>query len=155
MTEGPVLAMAALAALGGTAAVTRWRIGGLADRHGARPFVWPLVVLAAASTALLAHAVRADQPWLLLLAAAALGVAYGGLQNLTLVLSFDSVTRERYGMASAVWNIGFDLGTGLGSVLVGAIAALLGFPAALLVAAAVTALTLPLSLLGRHPARRA
>ena len=155
MTEGPVLAMAALAALGGTAAVTRWRIGGLADRHGARPFVWPLVVLAAASTALLAHAVRAEQPWLLLLAAAALGVAYGGLQNLTLVLSFDSVTRERYGMASAVWNIGFDLGTGLGSVLVGAIAALLGFPAALLVAAAVTALTLPLSLLGRHPARRA
>ena len=60
---------------------------------------------------------------LLVVSGAVLGIAYGGLQNLTLLLSFAAVERGRYGTASAVWNIGFDLGTALGSVLIGAIAA--------------------------------
>lgn len=145
MTGTPTIAMASLAALGATAALTRWRVGTLADRYGARPFVWPLIVLAAASSALIAGAIRLESGPMLLLAAALLGVSYGALQNLTLVLSFDSVPRERYGTASAVWNIGFDLGTGLGSVVVGLVAGWVGFPTAMLVATAVTAATLPLA----------
>ena len=47
--------------------------------------------------------------------------------------------------ASAVWNIGFDAGTAAGSVLVGALAAGVGFPAALLVAGALSLLTVPLT----------
>ena len=35
--------------------------------------------------------------------------------------AFAAVERGRYGTASAVWNIGFDLGTALGSVLIGAL----------------------------------
>lgn len=62
-------------------------------------------------------------------------------------MSRSAVRPEQYGTASAAWNIGFDAGTGLGSVLVGAIAAGLSFPAALLVAAAIPLATLPLALL--------
>jgi len=76
------------------------------------------------------------------------GVAYGGLQNLTLLLSLAAVRREQYGTASAVWNIGFDLGTAVGSVLIGTLAAAFSFPPALLVAAAISLVTLPLALLG-------
>jgi len=74
------------------------------------------------------------------------GIAYGGLQNLTLLLSLAAVDRKQYGTASAVWNIGFDLGTAVGSILIGSLAAGLSFPPALLVAAAISLLTLPLAL---------
>lgn len=68
------------------------------------------------------------------------------MQNLTLLLSLSAVDRRDYGTASAVWNIGFDAGTGLGSVLVGMLAAGFSFPTALLVAAALSLATLPLAL---------
>ena len=65
---------------------------------------------------------------------------------LSLVLSsFGAVSRKEYGAASAIWNIGFDAGTAVGSVLVGTIAAGLSFSPALLVAAAICLATLPLA----------
>ena len=76
-----------------------------------------------------------------------LGIAYGGLQNLTLVISLAAVRRKQYGTASAAWNIGFDLGTALGSVLIGTLATAFSFPPAVLVAAAISLLTLPLAFL--------
>src|SRR5690606_14021718 len=82
----------------------------------------------------------------LLLGAALVGTSYGGLQNLTLVVSFQAVSRPHYGSASAVWNIGFDAGTGLGAVLVGMVAAGSTFSVALLAAGAVSLLTLPFAL---------
>ena len=150
LVSDPALVVAMLVALNATAALSRWRIGSLADISGPRPFVAPLVIVGALGTAVVALGVRQDSPVMLLVASAVLGIAYGGLQNLTLLLAFAAVERERYGTASAVWNIGFDLGTGLGSVLIGAIAAGAEFPTALLVAAAITAATLPLTLVGRR-----
>ena len=150
LVSDPALVVAMLVALNATAALSRWRIGSLADISGPRPFVAPLVIVGALGTAVVALGVRQDSPVMLLVASAVLGIAYGGLQNLTLLLAFAAVERERYGTASAVWNIGFDLGTGLGSVLIGAIAAGADFPTALLVAAAITAATLPLTLVGRR-----
>lgn len=150
LVSDPGLVVAMLVALNATAALSRWRIGSLADISGPRPFVAPLVVVGALGTAVVALGVRQESPVMLLVASAVLGIAYGGLQNLTLLLAFAAVERERYGTASAVWNIGFDLGTGLGSVLIGAIAAGAEFPTALLVAAAITAATLPLTLVGRR-----
>ena len=83
---------------------------------------------------------------LLLLGATAVGISYGGLQNLTLVVAFQSVERPHYGSASAVWNIGFDAGTGLGSVVIGMIAAGASFSTAMLAGGALSLLTLPLAL---------
>ena len=130
-------------------AFARWRIGTLADWHGPHRFIWPLVLLTAAGMALIAWAVHDPQNSvvpLLLLGATAVGISYGGLQNLTLVLAFQSVERPHYGSASAVWNIGFDAGTGLGSVVIGMIAAGASFSTAMLVGGALSLLTLPLAL---------
>jgi len=110
--------------------------------------LWPLVLLTAAGLTLTALAISnpSDTKIILFLIALTLvGISYGGIQTLTLLLSLGAVSRREYGTASAVWNIGFDAGTGVGSVLVGVIAAGLSFPPALLVAAAISLATLPLA----------
>lgn len=147
MVTNTALATLGLALIGLTATVARWRFGVLADRHGAPRFVAPLLVTLVLGLAAAAWAVRSSDPaaWVLLLGVAAVGVAYGGLQNLTLVLAFDAVPRRSLGTASAVWNVGFDAGTGLASVLVGVIAAGASFSAALWVLVALSALALPLT----------
>ena len=63
-----------------------------------------------------------------------IGLCYGALQNLTLLISFEVVSRRHHNLASAAWNVGFDAGTALGSVAVGAIAELTSFATGLLVA---------------------
>lgn len=154
MTTGGGLATAALLVMSATAAVARWRVGHLADRRGAQPFLWPLVVATVAGMAIVAWVVRdpgSGSVAALLAGMAVVGVAYGGLQNLTLVVAFQAVTRRDYGRASAVWNVGFDAGTGLGSVVVGFVAAGTSFSTALLVAAGLSLATLPLAL--RRPVR--
>ena len=131
------------------AALTRWLVGMLSDRFGPRTFVWPLVLITTVGMAAIAWAVydpQATQVLPLLLGASLVGLSYGGLQNLTLVMAFQVVERPHYGSASAVWNIGFDTGTGLGAVLIGAIAAGASFSTAMVIGGAISLLTLPLAL---------
>lgn len=145
----PAATSGGLVLLTAAAALSRWKVGALADRYGAHRFLWPLVLCTVIGLGLAAAAIRdadATRVLLLLAAMALVGIAYGGLQNLTLLLSLSAVDRRDYGTASAVWNIGFDAGTGLGSVLVGLLAAGFSFPTALLVAAALSLATLPLAL---------
>ncbi|WP_298584741.1 MFS transporter [uncultured Kocuria sp.] len=149
MSSSAGLTALALLLMSVIAALARWRIGALSDRHGPSRFIWPLVLLTAVGMAVLAWAVRdpeATAAWALLAGAAMVGVSYGGLQNLTLVVTFHAVSRPHYGPASAVWNIGFDIGTGLGAVVVGMVAAGTSFSTALLIAGAISLLTLPLAL---------
>lgn len=153
MSHSAVLSMVALLFLTVAAAITRWLVGLLSDRFGPRTFVWPLVLCTALGMAGIAWAVSDPGATLvlpLLVGASLVGVSYGGLQNLTLVMSFQVVERPHYGSASAVWNIGFDTGTGLGAVLIGAIAAGASFSTAMLIGGAISLLTLPLALHGRH-----
>jgi len=148
MSSSPAATAGALALLTLSAAITRWGVGGLSDRYGAGRFLWPLVVISVAGLLAIAHAVQNPDSTgilLFLLGMTLVGIAYGGLQNLTLVLSLAAVQRKQYGTASAVWNIGFDLGTALGSVLIGTLATAFAFPPALLIAAAISLLTLPLA----------
>jgi MFS family permease len=155
MVSSQVLTTAGLFVMGFVAALTRWRAGLLADRHGPRRFVWPLVIVTALGMALIATMVRdpAGVPVAPFLVGMVLvGLGYGALQNLTLVMSFAAVSRAHHNLASAVWNVGFDAGTGIGSVLVGALALRTSFPTAILVAGALTFLTLPLAV---RKARRA
>lgn len=155
MSSSPTATTGGLALLTATAAVSRWRLGALADRHGTKAFLWPLVLLTCLGLVLAALAVKdpdATRAPLLLVAMTIIGITYGGLQNLTLLLSLSAVRPAQYGTASAVWNMGFDAGTGLGSVLVGALAAGLSFPIALLVAAGISLATLPLALMRQRAA---
>lgn len=149
VTSSGALTMLSLLVLTSTAALSRWRFGVLADRHGVRPFLGVLVLLTTAGMITIAWAIRnpIDTRTVgLLVGMAMVGICYGGLQNLTLVAAFQVVPRRGYAVASAVWNMGFDAGTGLGAVIVGLIAAETSFTHALLVAAALSLLTLPVAL---------
>lgn len=153
MSSDPTATLAGLLLLTGTAAVSRWRFGALADRYGTRPFLWPLVIVTAAGLALTAWAVTSPEATgvvPLLAGTALVGVSYGGLQNLTLVDAFAAVDRRSSNVASAVWNIGFDAGTGVGALLVGYLATAASFSLALVVTAALSLATLPLALTRRH-----
>ena len=153
LTFAPQLTGSGTAALvllimGVTAALSRWLIGSVADRRGAWPFLAPILVVAAAAMALCAWAVAREHDVVLIAAAVLLGLGYGALQNLTLVVAFAAVPPERLSAASAGWNIGFDAGTASGAVLAGVIATAYSFPVALavlgglcLLTALVTALT--------------
>lgn len=146
LTFAPLLADPGTAALvllviGGTAALSRWLAGSLADRFGARQFLGPLLSCAAAAMALSAWAVARQQDGLLIGAASVLGLSYGALQNLTLVVAFAAVEPPHLPSASAGWNIGFDAGTAAGSVLAGALAAAYSFPVSLGTLSAVCLLT--------------
>ncbi len=128
---GPGTAALVLLAMGTAAALSRWLIGALADRFGAGRFLAPGLVCAAAALAVCAWAVARHQGALLVAAAAVLGLSYGAVQNLTLVVAFAAVEPGQVPAASAGWNIGFDAGTAAGSVLTGALAAAHSFPVAL------------------------
>ncbi|MEX5271480.1 MFS transporter [Kocuria sabuli] len=154
MSSSAGLTALALLLMSVAAALARWRIGAWADRYGPRRFIAPLVLVTTAGMAVLAWAVRdpqATEAPMLMVGATMVGISYGGLQNLTLVVTFHAVSRQHYGPASAVWNIGFDAGTGLGAVLVGTVAAGTSFSTALLVAGTISLLTLPLALRRRAP----
>jgi MFS family permease len=148
LTEDAVLAMVALLLLTGLGALTRWGAGHFADRHGPRGLLWPSVLATVIGLSLCAWSAAGPGRAPALLAGMALiGLSYGALQNLTLGMAFAAVARRDQVTASAAWNIGFDLGTGIGAVIVGAIATGTSFSIALLAAAAVSLLTLPMAFL--------
>lgn len=149
MVRSGLLATAGLLVMGLVAAFSRWRAGKLADRYGPQPFVWPLVLLIGVGMALVAWAVsdpETTDPLVFLAAMVVVGLAYGALQNLTLVMAFGSVSRRHHNLASAVWNIGFDAGTALGSVAVGAIAVGASFSTAFWLIACFAVAMLPVAL---------
>lgn len=149
MVDSPSVVAGGLLLMGLSAALSRWRVGVLADRYGAHRFVVPLVPLTGVGMALVAWSVAGSdgvRVGSFLVAMLLVGLCYGGLQNLTLVISFAAVSRRHHNLASAVWNVGFDAGTALGSVAVGVIAGLTSFATAFLVAGAVAVATLPLAL---------
>ena len=154
LVQMPWLSAAGLFALGLTSTVTRWRVGAVADRIGGQrlllPFLGLLVVSLLALAWLVRDPVRPDLALWWVLACAAVGVSYGALQNLTMLQAFAAAGPRRVGAASAVWNAGYDTGTGLGSLLVGAIAVVAGFGWAMALTAALCLLAVPLALRPRR-----
>lgn len=126
---GATTALGALLAMTGTAALARWLIGGIADHHGAARFIAPMLGVGAAGLAVIAVGIGVGGG-LVILGCALLGTAYGGLQNLTLLQAFAANGEQARGTVSVAWNVGFDTGTGLGSLAVGALATSFSFPTA-------------------------
>lgn len=151
------LSLFALFVLLTIAAVARWWIGVLVDKRGSKHLAWPLLGAAGAGLLLVATAlpwegVTASVAFRVVLGAGLVGVAYGGLQSLTLVQAFERAGQASSRLASAVWNIGFDSGTGLGSTVVGAVATWFSYPIALSVIAAACAIAAVSTLLARRAA---
>ncbi len=118
-TATPALAATGLLALTATAALARWGCGELADRIALPRIIGTLALTACAGLALIAFAIGSDRDPALLAGLLLLGAAYGGLQSLTLVQAFDYAGAENRHAASVAWNIGYDAGTGLGSLMLG------------------------------------
>jgi hypothetical protein len=135
----PALGFWGLLAFTGAAAVSRWTAGGIADRSGATAAIAPMLVTGALGLAAIGLAIgsihdtasRALAVAGLLLA----GVAYGGLQNLTLAQAFTAAGEGARSTVSIVWNLSFDTGTGLGAVATGAIATATSYSTAFVVLA--------------------
>lgn len=139
---GPSAAWA-LVAFGITAAVVRWAVGVIADRRGTRSLLaWGIVgnVLGLAVVAIGAGSDGTSGDVLVVLGAFVFGCGYGAVQNLTLLIGFAIAGAQR-ARASAVWNASFDLGTAIGALLVGTLAAWTDLPVAVLVCIALIAAT--------------
>ncbi len=135
----PALVFWGLFAFTGAAAVSRWAVGGIADRFGPAPALAPLLFTGAVGLA--AIGLRADGVHdagaraLVIAGLFVAGIAYGGVQNLTLAQAFSAAGEPARATVSVVWNLSFDAGTGIGAFGTGAIATATSYPVAFAVLA--------------------
>jgi predicted MFS family arabinose efflux permease len=130
------VATVALLLFGVTGALARWRAGLLADRLGSSRALLLAALAAAASGMVLAAAGLVGGAGWILLGAAVFGAGYGGAQNLTLLAAFARAGAGGTTSASAMWNLSFDAGTGVGALVLGLVAAGIGLPWTFVVVAA-------------------
>jgi hypothetical protein len=143
--DSPAPGFFGLLAFSGAAAASRWAVGGIGDRFGAAAGIAPLLftgALGLAAIALKADGTHNAAGGALVIAGLLLaGVAYGGLQNLTLAQAFSAAGEQARSSVSVAWNLSFDAGTGLGALTVGAIATATSYSAAFAVLALAVGLT--------------
>jgi MFS family permease len=145
LSEGTVAATAlfvlSAAIIGG-----RWGAGWLSDRLGAGRLLMPSVLACAVGMGGFAAAVGGTPPWpASLIGAAVYGCGFGALQNDTLVVMFAQAGPRGRGLASTVWNMAYDAGTGIGSAGVGVLSGVFTVSGAFTVAALVVAAAFPLA----------
>jgi predicted MFS family arabinose efflux permease len=133
--------LAALCLLANTVAAmaARWAAG----RFGARYPQADLLMggtmvgaIGAATLALLAN------PAAVATGAVLVGIGFGVAQNAVLTLLFEGVTSAGYDMASAMYNLAYDAGMGLGAAGFGAVVVRIGYPGAFLLTGALMLLAL-------------
>jgi MFS family permease len=128
----------------GAAAVTRWWAGRRSDTHGVGGLLGSAVVLCALGMLGLSQTGASAA---VLIGAVVFGAGFGIAQNASLAVMFAAVPRSGYGRASALWNMAFDGGYGIGAVSYGAVAGVTGYPIAF-------ALTAGVVLIAVEPAHR-
>jgi hypothetical protein len=135
----PALVFFGLLAFTGAAAASRWVAGGVADRFGPTAAIAPLLFTGAfglAAIGLRADGIHDATGRALVISGLLLaGIAYGGLQNLTLAQAFTAAGEPARSTVSIVWNLSFDTGTGIGAFATGAIATATSYSAAFAVLA--------------------
>src|SRR5215218_1966419 len=107
---GPGLfsAATALLVLGLASTLSRWWAGRFGDRRDPRLLLAPGLLCAALGMAAL------SLEGLALLGGALLfGAGFGALQNTTLLLTMERVSKSEYGLGSTLWNVAFGLCAGL------------------------------------------
>ncbi len=138
-TSAGVAALALLAqpatAIGG-----RWLAGRYGDRRGPAVLLAPGVLVAAAGMLTLS---LTAVPAAVIAGAAVFGAGFGVTQNASLTLMYDRVPESGYSAASALWNLAYDGGMGVGAAGFGVLAAHTGYPAAFALTAAVLPAVLP------------
>lgn len=121
--SGAVVAGVGLGLMGAGVIVGRTFAGLVSDRRGPGALVWPgLAVSALGMAGVAALLVAGADPWWFIAPSVVFGLGFGAVQNEALVGSFERMPRSRLGTASASWNISFDAGTGVGSIVMGGLA---------------------------------
>jgi predicted MFS family arabinose efflux permease len=127
------LAALALFAQAAAATLSRWWAGRYGDRHGPAGLLMPGVLAVAVGMLAL---VLTGSAAAVVAGMVLFGAGFGVVQNATLALMFDRASRAGYGMVSALWNLAFDAGLGLGAAGFGVLAAQVGYPPAFALTAA-------------------
>lgn len=129
---GAVLAGLMLSIMGASAMVFRYVAGAVADRRGAAGLLTiPAQLAGGIGMVLMAATVHYEwSVWWLVLAGILFGGAFGVIQNEALLSMFSRLPRSQVSEASAVWNIFYDAGTGLGSVLLAGLVTGFGYEGA-------------------------
>jgi len=110
-------------------------------RRGSAALLVPGVLAAAAGVLVLS---LTAVPAAVIAGAAVFGLGFGVTQNVTQTVMYDRVPESAYGASSALWNLAYDGGMGLGAAGFGVLALHTGYPVAfVLVAAILAAAVLP------------
>ena len=130
--------LATYALFANTVATTlaRWSAGRYGNRLGQMSLLMAGVVAAALGMFAMAFTAEAGA---VAAGAVLLGLGFGAAQNASLTLMFERVSASGYDIVSAVWNLAYDAGMGLGAAGFGVIAVRTGYGEAF---AAVAALML-------------
>jgi predicted MFS family arabinose efflux permease len=142
------LAAVALLLFGISSALCRWQAGVLVDRLGARlllPAALGSGVLGMLLVAIGLHARGWAGAGVVFVGVSALGIAYGAVQNLTLVVALTRAEESQTTTVSAVWNACYDSGTAIGALVVGLVAAQVGLPLSFVLVALTLAAVMPLA----------
>ncbi|HEX6351792.1 MFS transporter [Actinophytocola sp.] len=132
-----------------TTPVARYAAGRFAGRRGSGPLLVPSVLAAAAGAALLVL----GGPLATVTGMALFGAGYGAAQNVTLALMMERVDSTDYGRTSALWNLAFDAGFGLGAVGFGLVVGPVGYAVGFALTAAVLVAVLAPAVLDRKEHR--
>ncbi|TMQ90440.1 MFS transporter [Actinomadura soli] len=129
----------ALLAHGLAVTCTRWWAGRNGDRYGAARQLVPGLVISASGIALL---VLVSSPAAVLAGMVLFGAGFGLTGNASMAVMLDRVPSSSYGTVSALWNVAYDVGIGLGATGFGLAAVHTGYPAAFGLTAALMLLPL-------------
>lgn len=124
----------ALLAQAVTTTLARWLAGRFGDRNGQARLVIPSLVASGLGVMAL---VFADNSALVLAGMLVFGAGFGALQNASLSLMFERVAKSGYDTASALWNLAYDAGYGIGAVAFGVLAVQMGYAMAFALTAAI------------------
>lgn len=157
LPRAAVLVPVALLATTAGTLLGRWLAGELVDRRGPAGrllVVGMLLTVAGMATEVVAvHSSGGLRMAAAVVGAALVGIGFGVVQNDSLVVMFAAAGASGYSAASAAWNIAYDTGTGLGAVVLGAVAQRWGFAAAFGTSAVLLTTMLPAAARARRRAR--
>jgi predicted MFS family arabinose efflux permease len=120
--SGIFSAAGALLVVGITSTASRWWGGRFGNRRDPRLLLAPGLIACAIGIAGLPFGGA-----LMLAGAALFGTGFGLLQNATLILTMERVSKSEYGLGSTLWNAAFDAGTGVGAFSFGFVISAVGF----------------------------
>jgi len=126
-SEGLVAVALLVQAVAATAA--RFWAGRHGDRHGSARLILPGVLIAALGILTLA---LNTSPIAVVGSMLLFGAGFGVTQNASLTLMFGRVSSAGYSAVSAVWNLAYDTGMGVGAAVFGVVAVRTGYPVAFL-----------------------